>query len=141
MDKKDNKPKNALNSIRKIDRIRNYEDKMTFKDSKHYLLSLFILGVNWMVYKNVFLIVLISIALVASLVWFPHIGVILCILTPIFLGVYGKYLYYKINKESSKSGENKNIIFFMPPSLIISWILIIFLGVLLLDSLIESIVF
>lgn len=140
MDNKDNKQKSTLNIIRRIDIIRGSKEKMTFKNSVHYLWSFIILGINWMVYKKVLFTLLISLLLVASLVWSPHLGIILCILTPIFLGMYGKHLYFNISEKNAKADENKETKMLLPSSLLIIWGLIIFVGILFLDGVIEILI-
>ena len=79
--------KNSEKYIKKIDEMRSSKDRMTFKNSGKYLWSLIVLGINWMVYKKVLIVLLTAIILVGALVWSPPIGLILCLLTPVFLGM------------------------------------------------------
>ena len=77
--------KNSEKYIKKIDEMRSSKERMTFKNSGKYLWSLIVLGINWMVYKKVLIVLLTAIILVGALVWSPPIGLILCLLTPVFL--------------------------------------------------------
>ena len=85
---------NSEKYIKKIDEMRSSKDRMIFKNSGKYLWSLIVLGINWMVYKKVLIVLLTAIILVGALVWSPPIGLILCLLTPVFLGMHGKYFYF-----------------------------------------------
>lgn len=58
--------------IKKIDEMRSSKERMTFKSSVRYLWSLIVLGINWMVYKKVFIVLLTAIILVGTLVWSPQ---------------------------------------------------------------------
>ena len=135
--------KNSENYIKKIDEMRSSKERMTFKNSGKYLWSLIVLGINWMVYKKVLIVLLTAIILVGALVWSPPIGFILCLLTPVFLGMHGKYFYLNIkdkhtNVEKIENGENQK--FLIPSSLLIIWILIIFVFILLIVSFIEKLI-
>ena len=140
MNKEDNKIRCSLNSVGKIDKIRSCEEKMTFKDSAYYLWSFITLGVNWMIYKKLVLIVLIALGLAGSLVLSPHLGVILCILTPIFLAIYGKQLYSKSSTEYSKVDDNEKRRMLMPSSLLITWGLLIITAIILLEMMVDAII-
>ena len=72
--------KNSEKYIKKIDEMRSSKERMTFKNSGKYLWSLIVLGINWMVYKKVLIVLLTAIILVGALVWSPPIGLILCLL-------------------------------------------------------------
>ena len=85
--------------------MRSSKDKMTFKDCGRYLWSLIILGINWMVYKKMLIVLLTVLILVGVLVWSPLIGFILCLLTPVFLTMHGKYLYFNM-KDKYPNVEN-----------------------------------
>lgn len=135
-----NVQKNTIDIIIKINEMRGSKEKMTFKESAQYLWSFIILGVNWIVYKKVFFVLITALILVGALVWLPQLGFILCLLTPIFLAMYGKYLYHSFNKKYSKDEESKKTKILIPSSLLIIWVLIIFVGILLLDILIKSLI-
>ncbi|MGL5314673.1 MAG: hypothetical protein ACRC92_15590 [Peptostreptococcaceae bacterium] len=137
MNNKDNNQKSTLNIIRKINMIRTSEEKMTFKDSAHYLWSFIALGINWMIYKRFLFVLLISLVLVGALVWSPHLGIILCILTPILLGIYGKFLYFKIITKSYENHDSKEHKMLLPISLVIAWMMIIIAGVILLNEVLD----
>ncbi|MGL4877338.1 hypothetical protein, partial [Paraclostridium dentum] len=107
MSSKEKNKKYGFDSITKINKIRDCEEKMTFKNSVCYLWSFIVLGVNWMIYKKLLLIVVIALVLAGSLVLSPHLGIILCILTPVFLAIYGKYLYSKSSTEDSKADDKE----------------------------------
>ena len=121
--------KNTKKHIINIDTIRDSENKHTFKSIMKYLWSFIVLGINWSVYKKVFIILLITVVLVEALVNSLPIGIILCLLTPVFLIFNGRYLYYNI-KVKKYNDENKK--FLLPSSLFIVWIMIIFLIMLLI---------
>ncbi|CED94174.1 Protein of unknown function (DUF2628) [Romboutsia ilealis] len=129
--------KNSEKYIKKIDEMRSSKEKMTFKNSVRYLWSLIVLGINWMVYKKVVMVLLTAAILVGALVWSPPIGLILCLLTPIFLGMYGKYFYFSI-EDKYQSIEKQRLL--IPSSLLITWILIIFVFILLIISFIEKLI-
>ena len=99
--------KNSEKHIKKIDEMRSSKEKMTFKNSVRYL------------------------------VWSPPIGLIICLLTPIFLGMYGKYFYFSI-EDKYQSIEKQRLL--IPSSLLITWILIIFVFILLIISFIEKLI-
>ena len=122
-------PNNTEKHIINIDTIRDSEDKNTFKSIVKYLWSFIVLGINWSVYKKLFIILLITVVLVEALVNSLPIGIILCLLTPVFLIFNGRYLYYNI-KVKKYNDENKK--FLLPSSLFIVWIMIIFLIMLLI---------
>ena len=117
--------------------MRSSKEKMTFKNSVRYLWSLIVLGINWMVYKKVVIVLLTAAILVGALVWSPPIGLIICLLTPIFLGMYGKYFYFSI-EDKYQSTEKQRLL--IPSSLLITWILIIFVFILLIISFIEKLI-
>ena len=121
--------KNTEKHIINIDTIRASEDKNTFKSIVKYLWSLIVLGINWSVYKKVFSILLMVFVLVGALVHSLPIGIMLCLLTPVFLVLNGRYLYYNIKVEKNND-ENKKLL--LPSSLFIVWIMIIFLVILLI---------
>ena len=125
----DHTEKNTKKHIINIDTIRDSENKHTFKSIMKYLWSLIVLGINWSVYKKVFIILLITVVLVEALVNSLPIGIILCLLTPVFLIFNGRYLYYNI-KVKKYNDENKK--FLLPSSLFIVWIMIMFLIILLI---------
>lgn len=132
--------KNSEKYIKKIDEMRSSKERMTFKNSVRYLWSLIVLGINWMVYKKVLIVLLTAIILVGALVWSPPIGLILCLLTPVFLGIHGKHFYFNINDKylNIENGEKQK--FLIPSSLLIIWILIIFVFILLIISFIEKLI-
>ena len=132
--------KNSEKYIKKIDEMRSSKDRMTFKNSGKYLWSLIVLGINWMVYKKVLIVLLTAIILVGALVWSPPIGLILCLLTPVFLGMHGKYFYFNVKDkyENIENGEKQRLL--IPSSLLIMWILIIFVFILLIISFIEKLI-
>ena len=132
--------KNAEKHIKKINLMRSSKEKLTLKNSVKYLWSLIGLGINWMVYKKVFMVLLTAVILVGVLVWSPPLGIILCLLTPVILGIYGKYFYISINNnfENIEKSENQKLL--IPSSLLIVWILIIFLFILLILSFIENLI-
>jgi len=117
--------KSTEKHIKRINKMMRSEEKITFKNAYKYLWSLIVLGVNWMVYKKVFVALLIAMILVGALVYSPLLGIILCLLTPIFLGMYGKRFYIDVaNKyEYIEKHEKEKIL--IPSSLLIIWILII----------------
>ena len=116
------------------------EEKITFKNAYKYLWSLIVLGINWMVYKKVFVALLIAMILVGALVYSPILGIILCLLTPVFLGMHGKYFYFNVKDkyENIENSEKQRLL--IPSSLLIMWILIIFLFILLIISFIEKLI-
>ena len=59
--------KNSEKYIKKIDEMRSSKDRMTFKNSGKYLWSLIVLGINWMVYKKVLIVLLTAIILVSKI--------------------------------------------------------------------------
>lgn len=126
--------------IKKISEMRSSKDKITFRDCGRYLWSLIVLGINWMVYKKILIVLLTVLILVGTLVWSPPIGLILCLFTPVFLAMHGKYLYFntKDKYQNIKNDENQN--FLIPSSLLIIWILIIFVFILLIFSFIEKLI-
>ncbi len=126
--------------IKKIDEMRSSKERMTFKSSVRYLWSLIVLGINWMVYKKVFIVLLTAIILVVTLVWSPPIGLILCLITPIFLGMHGKYFYFNIKDKYQNIENAEKQRFLIPSSLLIIWILIIFVFILLIISFIENLI-
>lgn len=126
--------------IKKIDTMRNSKEKMTFKNCGKYLWSLIVLGINWMVYKKVLIVLLTTIILVGALVWSPPIGLILCVLTPVFLGMHGNYLYFNIKDKYPNVENSENKRFLIPSSLLIIWTLIIFVFILLILSFIENLI-
>ena len=132
--------KNSEKYIKKIDEMRSSKDRMTFKNSGKYLWSLIVLGINWMVYKKVLIVLLTAIILVGALVWSPPIGLILCLLIPVFLGMHGKYFYFNVKDkyENIENGEKQRLL--IPSSLLIMWILIIFVFILLIISFIEKLI-
>lgn len=142
--KKNNKEKFGLSGyikqsnekhIKSINKIMRSKEKITFKSSCKYLWSLIALGVNWMIYKKVFVMLLTVMVLVGVLVWSPILGIILCLLAPICLGMYGKYFYNHIisKYENIEKSDKQRLI--IPSSLVIVWILIIFVAVLLIFNL------
>ena len=124
--------KNIENHIEKIDKMIRSEERATFKSVSKYLWSLIVLGINWMVYQKVFVVLLTVIVLVGALVLSPTLGVMLCLLTPVFLELYGRYFYININNkyESIEKSEKQRLL--IPSSLLIIWILLIFLIILLI---------
>ena len=126
--------------IKKISEMRRSKDKMTFKDCGRYLWSLIILGINWMVYKKMLIVLLTVLILVGVLVWSPLIGFILCLLTPVFLTMHGKYLYFNMKDKYPNVENSENQRFLIPSSLLIIWILIIFVFILLIVSFIEKLI-
>lgn len=118
--------------IKLVNKIMRGEEKVTFKNICKYLWSLIALGVNWLVYRKVFVVLLIVIILAGTLVYSPVLGIILCILTPIFLEKYGKCFHNDVmNKyENIEKTEKQN--FLIPSSLLIIWILIIALVLLVI---------
>ena len=117
--------KSTEKHIRRINKMMRSEEKITFRNSYQYLWSLIVLGVNWLVYKKVFVAVLIAIILVAALVWKPILGFILCLLTPVFLQMYGRHFYFEVmNKyENIEKSEKERLL--VPSSLLIIWVLTI----------------
>lgn len=132
--------KSTKKHIRQIDEMRSSKERMTFKNSGKYLWSLLVLGINWMVYKKVFATLLIAIILVGALVWSPPIGIILCLLTPVFSGMYGKRLYFDVKDKQHHTKNDEKQILLIPSSLLIIWILIIFVFILLIISFIEKLI-
>ena len=124
--------KNIEKHMDKIDKMIRSQEKSTLKNVFKYLWSLIVLGVNWMVYQKVFVVLLTVIVLVGALVWSPILGVMLCLLTPVFLELYGRYFYININNkyESIEKSEKQRLL--IPSSLLIIWILLIFLIILLI---------
>lgn len=132
--------KNTQNLMIQIDSMRGSKEKMTFFSSAKYLWSFIILGINWMVYQKVFLTLLTVAILVATLVLLPPIGIILCILTPVIMAFYGKYLYNRTDDKYSNSDKSNKQRLLIPSSLLIIWVLLGFMVVLLIGTLIETII-
>lgn len=122
----------------KIDEMRTAKEKMTFSKSIKYLLSLVILGINWMVYKKIFVVLLTALILVGALVYSPFLGTVLCLFTPVFLGFYGKRYYKEMKKESSNNLGIENERLLIPSSILIMWIMIILVFILLIGALLEK---
>ena len=118
--------------IKLFEKMIRGEEKFTFKNICKYLWSLIVLGVNWVVYRKVFVVLLTVMILATTLVYSPVLGIILCILTPVFLEKYGKYFHNDVmNKyENIEKTEKQN--FLIPSSLLIIWILIIALVLLVI---------
>jgi len=117
--------KSTEKHIKRINKMMRSEEKITCRNAYKYLWSLIVLGINWMVYKKLFVVLLTVMVLVGALVYLPILGIILCLLTPIFLGMYGKRFYIDVaNKyEHIEKHEKEKIL--IPSSLLIIWILII----------------
>ena len=124
--------KNIEKHINKIDKMIRYEENATLKNVFKYLWSLIVLGVNWMVYEKMFVVLLTVIVLVGALVWSPILGVTLCLLTPVFLELYGRYFYININNKYENIEKSEKQRLLIPSSLLIIWILLIFLIILLI---------
>lgn len=124
--------KNIQKHIKQIDNIMRNEKQFTFKDICKYLWSLIALGINWMVYEKLFVVLLIAIVLVGALVLSPVIGVILCLFTPLFLQLYGRYFYININSKYENIEKSEKQRLLIPSSLLIVWVLIIFVIILLI---------
>ena len=124
--------KNIEKHINKIDKMIRYEENATLKNVFKYLWSLIVLGVNWMVYEKMFVALLTAIVLVGALVWSPILGVTLCLLTPVFLELYGRYFYININNKYENIEKSEKQRLLIPSSLLIIWILLIFLIILLI---------
>ncbi len=124
--------KSTEKHIKRINNMMRCEEKITFRNSCKYLWSLIVLGVNWIVYKKLFVALLTAIILVGALVWEPILGVILCLLTPVFLQMYGRHFYFDVmNKyENIEKSEEQRLL--VPSSLLIIWILIIGLIILII---------
>lgn len=124
--------KNIEKYIKQIDEMKRHEEKITFKNVFKYLWSLIVLGVNWMVYEKLFVVLLTVIILVGALVLSPILGIILCLLTPVFLEAYGKYFYININNKYENIEKSERPRLLIPSSLLIIWILLIFVIILLI---------
>src|SRR5699024_6594534 len=111
-----------------------------FKDCGRYLWSLIILGINWMVYKKMLIVLLTVLILVGVLVWSPLIGFILCLLTPVFLTMHGKYLYFNMKDKYPNVENSKNQRFLIHSLLLNIYIFIIFVLILLIVSIIEKLI-
>ena len=72
--------KSTEKHIKRINKMMRSEEKITFRNAYKYLWSLIVLGINWMVYKKVFVALLIAMILVGALVYSPILGIILCYL-------------------------------------------------------------
>ena len=121
--------------IRVINKMMRSEEKITFKSSCKYLWSLIALGVNWMIYKKVLVMLLTVMILVGVLVWSPILGIILCLLTPICLGMYGKHFYNDVTSKYENIEKSDKQRLLIPSSLVIVWVLIIFVAILLIFNL------
>ncbi len=121
--------------IKVINKMMRSEEKITFKSICKYFWSLMVLGVNWMVYKKVFIMLLTVMVLVGALVWSPILGIILCLLTPICLGMYGKRFYINVTSKYENIEKSDKQRLLIPSSLVIVWILIIFVAILLIFNL------
>ena len=121
--------------IKVINKMMRSEENITFKSSCKYFWSLIALGVNWMVYKKVFVALLTVMVLAGALVWSPILGIILCLLAPIALGMYGKRFYLNVTSkyENIQKSDKQRLI--IPSSLVIIWVLIIFVAILLIFNL------
>ena len=128
--------KSTEKHIKRINKMMRSEEKITFKNAYKYLWSLIVLGVNWMVYKKVFVALLIAMILVGALVYSPILGIILCLLTPIFLGMYGKRLYIDVANKYEYIEKNEEERLLIPSSILIIWILIIAVIILVIMELI-----
>lgn len=118
--------------VYEIDEMFNRNSKTTIKNVFKYLWSLIALGINWIVYRKIFIVLLTVVVLVGSMVLSHVLGIILCLLTPIFLAIYGRYFYLDITKEYENLEKNKQIKFLIPSSLLIVWILIILVIILII---------
>ena len=122
--------KSTEKHIKRINNMMRSEEKITFRNSYKYLWSLIVLGVNWLVYKKLFVALLIAIILVGALVWKPILGVILCLFTPVFLQMYGRHFYFDVMNQYENIEKSEKERLLVPSSLLIIWILTI--GVIIL---------
>lgn len=132
--------KNTQNLMRQIEEMRSSKEKMTFKSSVKYLWSFVILGINWMVYKKVFITLLTVLVLVGTLVWVTPLGIILCILTPVFLAILSRHLCINSKEEYSNVSKTEEQRLLIPSSLLIVWLLIGFMIILLVGALVEVLI-
>lgn len=132
--------KNTQNLMRQIEEMRSSKEKMTFKSSVKYLWSFVILGINWMVYKKVFITLLTVLVLVGTLVWITPLGIILCILTPVFLAILSRHLCINSKEECSNVSKTEEQRLLIPSSLLIVWLLIGFMIILLVGALVEVLI-
>lgn len=128
--------KSTEKHIKRINKMMRSEEKITFRNAYKYLWSLIVLGINWMVYKKLFVVLLTVMVLVGALVYLPILGIILCLLTPIFLGMYGKRFYVDIANKYEHIEKNEEERLLIPSSILIIWILIIAVIILVIMELI-----